>query len=169
MVSDELKQLRLQLGFSQEEAARILKISRRTYQNYEYANESNETKNIKICTQKFQRMKTINRTCGILTLKDIVKKTANVFKKYPLVECAYLFGSYARKEASEKSDVDIMVIAPEASYLELGGLQIDISQALLKDVDIVTLSQISDNVLFLSEILTKGVKIYGKVPIKGKN
>ena len=67
------------------------------------------------------------------------------------VKKAYLFGSYARKEATKKSDIDIMV---ELDHTEPIGFkffayQIELEELLKKKVDLVT-----------SEGLSKYVKPY---------
>ena len=50
-----------------------------------------------------------------------------------------IFGSVARGEADEKSDVDILVeLEPERSLLDLGGLLIDLEALLGCKVDVVT-------------------------------
>lgn len=45
----------------------------------------------------------------IYSIGEIKKLTKLVFEKTEYVEKAYLFGSYARREANEKSDIDIVV------------------------------------------------------------
>ncbi len=50
---------------------------------------------------------------------------------------ASLFGSYAREEASTKSNLDLLVtLAPGKTYLELGGLQYHLEQKIHRGVDI---------------------------------
>ena len=50
-----------------------------------------------------------------------------------------VFGSMARGDANENSDVDLLVTAPEGtSGLALGGLLMDVSQLLGRKVDVVT-------------------------------
>ncbi len=50
-----------------------------------------------------------------------------------------VFGSMARGDATETSDVDLLVTAPEGtSGLALGGLLMDVSQLLDRKVDVVT-------------------------------
>ena len=43
----------------------------------------------------------------MLTRDDISRLSAEVFARHPMVSRAYLFGSYARGEADESSDVDL--------------------------------------------------------------
>ena len=50
-----------------------------------------------------------------------------------------IFGSMARGEADEKSDVDILVeLEPDRSLLDLGGLLMDLESLLGCRVDVVT-------------------------------
>ena len=50
-----------------------------------------------------------------------------------------LFGSTARGEADEKSDIDFLVeLEPGRSLLDLGGLQMDLQELLGSHVDVVT-------------------------------
>jgi hypothetical protein len=50
-----------------------------------------------------------------------------------------VFGSVARGEAGEGSDIDLLVdLEPERSLLDLGGLQVDLEELLGRKVDVVT-------------------------------
>ena len=50
-----------------------------------------------------------------------------------------IFGSVARNEAGEESDIDFLVdLEPGRSLLDLGGLLVDLEQLLTRKVDIVT-------------------------------
>jgi len=50
-----------------------------------------------------------------------------------------VFGSVARGEADEQSDIDILVtLEPGRSLLDLGGLQYELEQLLGRRVDVVT-------------------------------
>ena len=50
-----------------------------------------------------------------------------------------VFGSMARGDAKENSDIDLLVTAPEGtSGLALGGLLMDVSDLLGRNVDVVT-------------------------------
>ncbi len=50
-----------------------------------------------------------------------------------------VFGSVARGDADERSDVDILVdLEAGRSLLDLGGLLMDLREALGRDVDVVT-------------------------------
>ena len=50
-----------------------------------------------------------------------------------------IFGSVARNEAGEESDIDFLVdLEPGRSLLDIGGLLVDLEQLLARKVDIVT-------------------------------
>ena len=65
-------------------------------------------------------------------------------EKYGL-RAVYLFGSYARNEATEDSDVDLIVDTSGTalkSLLTLGALYCDLEEALEKRVDLITVSSL---------------------------
>ena len=50
-----------------------------------------------------------------------------------------MFGSVARGDATEVSDVDFLVdLAPDRSLFDLGGLLMDLQDLLQRNVDVVT-------------------------------
>jgi len=66
------------------------------------------------------------------------KKVRPICEAYE-VKRLFLFGSYARGEATKESDVDFhIMLGEETTLLELGGLYVDLEDALQKEVDIVT-------------------------------
>jgi len=73
-----------------------------------------------------------------MNIEEIKKKTIDTLARND-VEFAGIFGSHARGEAKDDSDVDILVrFAKPVSLLSMGGLQMDLSEALKKRVDVVT-------------------------------
>ena len=46
----------------------------------------------------------------IYSLDEIKSISGDVFKKYPRIKTAYLFGSYARSQHTAKSDLDFMIV-----------------------------------------------------------
>jgi len=74
----------------------------------------------------------------ILTMDEIRERVRPICEAYK-VKKLFLFGSYARGEATEESDVDFHIALDEkTTLLELGGLYVDLEDALQKEVDIVT-------------------------------
>ena len=76
-----------------------------------------------------------NGVYTIDTIRSLLTATLNQYG----VDKAYVFGSYARNEATPDSDIDIMIKSEEIkSLFVLGGLFEDIKKALNKGVDLIT-------------------------------
>ena len=74
----------------------------------------------------------------ILSIDEIREKIRPICEQYK-IEKVWLFGSYARGEASEDSDVDLHIKAPKGIGLfGLGGLYADLEEALGKEIDLIT-------------------------------
>ena len=73
-----------------------------------------------------------------LTIEKIKEIITPICKKYG-VKRAYLFGSYARNEATEKSDVDIRIESGKIRGLfQLSGFRLDLVEALGTEVDLLS-------------------------------
>lgn len=77
-----------------------------------------------------------------LTIKQIAKIAVPVLKKKG-VKKAGIFGSYARGEAKQKSDIDILVQPPKGMGFGFAGLEIELSKKLHKKVDLVSYNGLS--------------------------
>ena len=76
---------------------------------------------------------------GILTIKEIKNRIRPIVEKHHIKD-VYLFGSYARGEANEKSDVDIYCSSGDVeTLLDEAGLVEELEEALGKKVDVVTI------------------------------
>ncbi len=75
----------------------------------------------------------------IYTLDEISRRVRPVAEKYKL-KAVYVFGSYARGEAREDSDVDLLVDDAGADIhgWMIGSLYCDLEEALEKNIDLVT-------------------------------
>lgn len=154
-----IKELRKSLGLTQKEVAQIVKIPLRTYKNYE--NDSDKTTSIKYeyIQKALEEYGRIDEEKGVLTLERIKNVIHSVVQNYEIEYC-YLFGSYAKSTASEKSDVDLL-ISTKISGLEFFGLVEELRNTLKKKIDLLTLDQLKDNQALLNEILKDGIKLYG--------
>ena len=134
---NELKQKRKELGITQIQAANACGVSRRTYQTYEETHNLNDTYNELL--NKLDEMSILDGSNYISSVKCIKRVCRELFEeKYPEVECAYLFGSYARGEAKNSSDVDIYCERGDIKTLiDQGFLEEELENALGKEVDIV--------------------------------
>ena len=82
----------------------------------------------------------MNRVYTIDVIKDIITPIAMRYG----VAAVWLFGSYARGEATENSDVDLLIDHGRIRNLfELTAFRLDCEEALGKSVDVVTLDAMS--------------------------
>ena len=75
------------------------------------------------------------------------------------VAALYLFGSYARGEATAKSDIDFLMDGGTiCSLYQLAAFRLDLEDALGKTVDLLTLGH--NDQMFIHKIRKDEVKIY---------
>ena len=154
-----LKDVRLQCNLTQEKAAQILGVTRRTYINYESGKIDENSLKYKFLIETLKQANLIDEEHGLLTLEQIKTICSEIFKDYD-VEYCYLFGSYAKGKATEKSDVDLLVSMPVngLKFFELIEL---LREKLKKKVDLLDVAQLNNNSALVQEILRDGIKIYG--------
>ncbi len=89
----------------------------------------------------------------VYTLEEIARRIRPIADKYHL-KAVYLFGSYARGDAREDSDVDLLVDATGSGLrgLAYGGLYHDLEVALEKPIDMVTVSSLEQPVQHKSDV-----------------
>lgn len=154
-----LKEKRLMKKMTQQEVADLVGISLRSYKSYENDSEKRNTIKYNYILEKLNAVNYIDEENGILELDDIVSKCSKVFERYEINYC-YLFGSYAKGNATEKSDVDLL-ISSNVKGLKFYGLVEDIRDVLQKKVDVLDIEQLKNNIELTEEILKDGIKIYG--------
>lgn len=76
------------------------------------------------------------------------------------MEYCYLFGSYAKNNPKENSDIDLLV-KTSISGLKYYEMTEKLREELKKKVDVLSFEQITNNPDLLNEILRDGIKIYG--------
>lgn len=155
----ELKQKRLKSGLTQEEAARRIGISRRSYISYENEEARTATPKYRFLLAEMNEMTRLDENHGILTLDEIRKTCHEILKDYSVQYC-YLFGSYAKGKASPDSDVDLL-ISSDVTGLRFYELAETLREALHKKTDLLNVNQLSGNAELLNEVLKDGIKIYG--------
>ena len=98
----------------------------------------------------------MERIYSIDEIKAIVTPIAASYE----VERIYLFGSYARGEATESSDIDFRVDKGRLKGLiALGALYADLEDGLGKQLDLLTTGSLDQQ--FLQRIAKEEVLIYG--------
>lgn len=85
-------------------------------------------------------------------IKEIVKPIAMKFN----VEEIYLFGSYARGEATQESDLDFLVFGGKNFKLTMiFALAEELREAFQKEVDVFEIHEINQDSAFYSEIMNE--------------
>ena len=154
-----LKDIRLRSNLTQEEAAQLLGVTRRTYVNYEAGKIDESSLKYKYVVETLQKATLIDENHGILTIDQISKICGEIFKDYS-VEYCYLFGSYAKGKATEKSDVDLLVAVPVDGMKFFELIEV-LREQLKKKIDLLDIAQLENNPALVQEILRDGIKIYG--------
>ena len=95
----------------------------------------------------------------MLTIEEIKRAVTPICERYG-VERLSLFGSYARGEADEKSDVDLLVDGGKLVGFEWGGFYADVQDALGVEIDV--LSRRGTRQRFLDKIAKDEVLIYAR-------
>ncbi len=89
----------------------------------------------------------------VYTLEEISRRVRPVAEKYHL-KAVYVFGSYARGEAREDSDVDLLIDDTDSGLrgLAYGGLCYDLEEALEKEISFVTIDSLEQPARHKSDI-----------------
>lgn len=87
-------------------------------------------------------------------LRSIITPLAKAYG----AERIYLFGSYARRDMTEHSDIDLRIDKGQIRGLALAGLLVDLEDALGVPVDLLTTSSLDER--FLSSIQDDEVLLY---------
>lgn len=92
---------------------------------------------------------------------DEIKTIAGPIAKQYGVAALYLFGSYARGEATPQSDLDFRIEKGNLrSLLQLAGFQLDLEEHFSKNLDVLTTQMLTPQ--FLSSIRPEEVLIYAE-------
>ena len=152
--------LRKEYGLSQLKAAEICSVPLRTYIRYGSDNEYGNALKRKAMIAAIKDACEITEDKGILLLNQIIERVRDVIaKKYrDSVTMCYLFGSYAKGYATEKSDVDLLV-STDLQGFKYVGLAEDIHKVLHKNIDLNNFNNASSELIY--EVMKDGIKIYG--------
>ena len=153
----DLVDIRKSSKLTQKQAALLIGIPYRTYIRYEecpsYIGSFKYQKIVEDLASKVR----VDENHGLLSLDSIKETVLPILKKHNINYC-YLFGSYARGEAKESSDVDLL-LNTEISGIAFFKLVDELRESLHKKVDVLRLQDIkSDNPIAL-EILKEGIKL----------
>ena len=107
------------------------------------------------------RMEDLMNNEQVYTLEEIARLIAPVAKKYNIPK-VYIFGSYARGEATADSDVDLMI-----EVGDLHGLEVIGANVLKKPVDMITTRSLNQDrtqkysKIFIDNLEKEKIMIYG--------
>lgn len=149
------------LGITIKEASIATDVPLRTYIRYEndnnYGNKLKRNQIMSVLQSKYE----ITEKKGILSIDQIKTRVEKVLGNYrDEVSFCYLFGSYAKGYAKEDSDVDLF-ISTTIKGLSFVGLIEELRESLNKKIDLIRLTDMSDNVSLINEVMKDGIKIYG--------
>lgn len=105
------------------------------------------------------RAYTFDVKTDICSREELTSVILSLLRKYK-AEKAILFGSYAREEADEASDIDLIVIGGNDFIpTDVFCIAEELHQALGKEVDVYELREIEQDSDFYRTILSEGVQI----------
>ena len=152
-----LKEFRKQHRITQKEAASLVGVPYRTYIRYEENESYVGTYKYNKIFEDLNNKLIIDENHGILSLDNIKELLVPILLKNNIHYC-YLFGSYAKRNPKENSDVDLLVDT-SITGMEFFTLVELIRATLGKKVDLLRLSDLrADNPIVL-EILKDGIRI----------
>lgn len=98
-------------------------------------------------------------TVQIFTIENITTLVKPLAKKYQVKE-VYLFGSYARGEADENSDLDFLVIGGDGFKLtQIFAFGEELREILKKRVDVFEINEINQDSEFYKTIMREKVLV----------
>lgn len=95
-----------------------------------------------------------NRPAGCQSQMRLLYFIFAVAERYHL-KAVYLFGSYARRQATAESDIDLLVDTRGTNLntlMKLGGLYSDLEDALGKPIDLITVSSLEQEKAMPGEV-----------------
>jgi len=95
----------------------------------------------------------------VMTLKDITYIVKPLADKYK-IQKVYLFGSYARDEATEESDIDLLVYGNEDFKATMVfAFAEELRRALNKNVDVFEIREVNQDSEFYKTIMKERVLV----------
>ncbi len=95
----------------------------------------------------------------ILTLEDIQRIVRPLAEKYHISE-VYIFGSYARNEATKSSDIDFLVFGGKDFKLtSIFAFAEELRIAIQKEIDVFEINEVNKNSTFYDTIMREKVKV----------
>ena len=98
---------------------------------------------------------------SIAKIKKLLDEVIEKQEKKKLISKAYLFGSYARGEETDESDIDIRIEADKGlGLIDIGNMRLDMVEATGKDVDLLVVHPENMDPVFYQNIRKDEICIY---------
>ncbi|MBE0700798.1 MAG: helix-turn-helix domain-containing protein [Acholeplasmataceae bacterium] len=157
-----LKEARAEYGITQKELSEITDIPLRTIENWESGKRTPSPwveKMIYSYLKKYPKNQhgIITETKGIYEIEQIKEALLPLTVKYD-IRLIILHGSYCKGKQEPQSDIDL-VIDGNIKGMKFFGLLEDVTNALVKPVDLIHLSQINKNSEIYENVM-KGITLY---------
>lgn len=95
----------------------------------------------------------------VKTREEIENAVKTLLNKYK-AESAILFGSYARNEANDDSDIDLIVVGGDKfKKVHIFALGEDLREMLNMNADVFEISEVNVGTPFYNNIMKEGVRI----------
>ena len=95
----------------------------------------------------------------ILSLADIKQVVKPLAEKYKISE-VYIFGSYARNEATAESDIDFLVFGgKEFKLTSIFAFAEELRIAIQKEIDVFEINEVNKDSSFYETIMKEKVKV----------
>ena len=96
---------------------------------------------------------------NVLSLDDIQKIVKPLAEKYHISE-VYIFGSYARNEATANSDIDFLVFGGEGFRLTyVFAFAEELRMMIQKEIDVFEINEVNENSQFYKNVMKERVKV----------
>lgn len=99
------------------------------------------------------------RVAFMITIEEIKKQSREVFMMYP-VRRVSVFGSFAKGQQTEESDIDMLIRDSDIGILEISNMRQQLSDLFHRKIDLVEENNLSEAFKFL--IKDDEVVIYEK-------
>lgn len=157
-----IKEVRMEYGLTQKDLSEITDIPLRTIENWE---SGKRTPSQWVEKMVFSYLKQypknqhgiVTKTKGIYEVNQIKEALLPLTFKYDINKII-LYGSYAKGKQEPLSDIDL-VVDGNIKGIKFFGLLEDVSNAFVKSVDLIHLSQINQNSDIYINVM-KGIVLY---------
>ncbi|MFA5283615.1 MAG: nucleotidyltransferase domain-containing protein [Bacilli bacterium] len=162
-MNQPLKTIRDNLDLTQEELANLIGIPINTIRNWEQETRKPSAWSVdllidRILREMSEKNSIIDESTGILSFLSIKKIVSQVASDYD-VDRVYLFGSYAKGEATPISDVDLYIDSNLYGLEHFGFVEV-LREKLKKKVDVLSDKIIEKNSKIDEEIKKTGILLY---------